>query len=548
LSYISLHKTQLLDTLESQVLYSDLSSVVLADKGMGKSFFLKQLHTRLEQQVYISQIEAGVSLTSEQIEKSICLQLGLSWQDSEQSLLQKIEQTLAQRVLLTIDDAHLLSVECLNFLLSIAHPKQATTEKKVFLVLTGESSLAKKLNQTILLKQTPNLCVVFELQPLELEEIKPMIADFEAIKVSKAESLFDQQKLEYFWQLSQGNSAELKKQLTRWQIETDSLAQKISVQEKLPIKEKTATENVQVTDNVQASNSVKITERPEQTEPTAVLAKPKKALNNIWLIIGYSFIALLLVLALIYQDVINQQIMPKNNETNSSENKANENLNAQNQQPTLNSQKPKRKVDDLEQDKRASINQALDAKSTDIEAEKKTNIKLKQTSADKGLVLNDSVNAQNMTTNDDSLISDKKLESAIENTVEIEQQPKAESTTKSKNTLAERNKEDIENSIKLSVDEQLLLAQAPDKFTLQWLVVSKLDSANSFIARHPLKDSMRIFRRKQNQSYLFIVISGEYNSHIDADNARATYILRGYQGKPWIKAFSAIISDIKQLN
>ena len=147
MSYVSLHKCQLLDSLENQVLFADLTSVIVGHKGYGKSFLLEQLHKRLDGQVYVSQIQADSVMTPAQLEKSISLQLGLSWQASEQSLVEKINSTLEQRILLTVDDAHLLSLYCLDFLLGLVN-KLNEQQNLIYIVLAGESNLAKKLNAT----------------------------------------------------------------------------------------------------------------------------------------------------------------------------------------------------------------------------------------------------------------------------------------------------------------------------------------------------------------------------------------------------------------
>jgi len=265
-SYVSQQKSQLLDSLENQIRFSQLVAVVVAEKGIGKSFLLNELHTRLEDEVLIARIDASLAMSDDQLEKSISLQLGLNWQKSDVSLEKRIKNDLTQKVLITIDDAHLLSTECLDFILRLNQEQLAFNESVIFALLVGELSLPSLISKTKTFEEHQDMCVVFQLEPIEKSETKLIVESFEQYKGSKIEALYDEKKLDYFWQLSKGNPAEINYYLSRW------------LDEKAP------------------SQVVEI----EETEKTSYL---KSA--------GYFLIAAILITMLIFQQEVNQWVSPK---------------------------------------------------------------------------------------------------------------------------------------------------------------------------------------------------------------------------------------------
>jgi len=265
-NYVSQQKSQLLDSLENQVSFSQLVAVVVAEKGIGKSFLINELHARLEEQVLIARIDASLAMSSDQLEKSISLQLGLSWQKSDINLENRIKNDLSQKVLITIDDAHLLSIECLDFILRLNQNQLAFHESVVFILLAGELSLPNLISQTKTFEEHQDMCAVFQLEPIEKYEAKFIVESFEQYNGLRVKGLYNEKKLGYFWQLSKGNPAEINYHLSRW------------LDEKAP------------------SKVVEI----EETEKTSYLKS-----------VGYFVVASILVTMLIFQQEINQWISPK---------------------------------------------------------------------------------------------------------------------------------------------------------------------------------------------------------------------------------------------
>ena len=263
--YVSQQKSQLLDSLENQVSFSQLVAVVVAEKGIGKSFLLNELHTRLEDKVLIARIDASLAMSDDQLEKSISLQLGLSWRNSDVNLENRIKNDLTQKVLITIDDAHLLSIECLDFILRLNQNQLAFNESVIFVLLVGELSLPSIISQTKTFEEHQDMCVVFQIEPIEQSETKYVMESFQQYNGSNKEILYDTKKLDYFWQLSRGNPAEINYHLSRW------------LDEKSP------------------SLVVEI----EETKGNSYLKS-----------IGYFLIASVLVAMLIFQQEINQWISP----------------------------------------------------------------------------------------------------------------------------------------------------------------------------------------------------------------------------------------------
>jgi len=108
----------------------------------------------------------------------------------------------------------------------------------------------------------------------------------------------------------------------------------------------------------------------------------------------------------------------------------------------------------------------------------------------------------------------------------------------------------IEVSVQMSIleltsDELQLSDYLESHYMLQWVALSSFSSANQFRNRHPLKAQMMIFRKKKQQGFLYLLMSGPFESKSEASIARNTYIKKGYKGKPWVKSVAAIKKDIR---
>lgn len=227
-TYISQQKNQLLDSLENQVRFSQLVAVVVGAKGIGKSFLIEELHRRLENDVLHAKIDAGLAMSEDQLEKTISLQLGLNWQNSEVDLQRRIQNELTTKVLITIDDAHLLSNSCLDFILQLNQNQLQLQESILFILLAGDPDLPGLIKQTAIFSQHLEMCVVFQIEPILQNETKTMVAEFGHLSDPQLDKLYDAKKLDYFWQLSKGNPAELFYHLSRW-IEENSPTEIVKV-------------------------------------------------------------------------------------------------------------------------------------------------------------------------------------------------------------------------------------------------------------------------------------------------------------------------------
>lgn len=480
MSYISSHKSQLIDSLENQILYADLACVVVGEKGIGKSFLLDRVRERVRSEVFVSEIQADPNLTAIQFEQSICLQLGLGWQDKSVPLLKKIESELARRVLLTVDDAHLLSPDCLQYLMENAARQLLSKKTNMFILLAGEANIASKLSETSILKENPNICALFELLPIDESETKHLVADFQAVDLGSVEALYEPQKLNYFWQLSKGNPGELAHHVERW---------------------------------------VSQDENKDTTE-----SKRTKPFTSYFVSLGYGAIAGLLILALIYQDEINQVIAPSDNSPVKEAGKT-ESLKAENNRKEIIS----------------NSNKTVNLPKNDAK-HKELGTALLVEEKDKGR------GAENVV---QTAQESSKIDNAIQLPSEHKKDPKVnkESQTSSKSISSEGEYKTSQIAAKQKVlgpngDEAKLLEMADSLFTLQWVGLSSLQAAKKYRNGHPLKSNMLIFKRQSGDGFLYLVVSGQFNAKVDAENARSIYQKRGYPGKPWIKSIAAVKKEI----
>jgi len=343
-------------------------------------------------------------------------------------------------------------------------------------MLAGETNLAKKLNATPVLKANPNLCVVFELEAFEEHETTQLISDLNSISVEKVTALFDPQKLNYFWQLCQGNPGELSAQLKRWNDETGGT-----------------------------------------NEPLALTTgKPKRQ----YILSGVYFIfALALAFALVYQDEINEVITPdiSNVETT-----------------------PFKKIEP-EKDVTGEPEIASSLKTSGIT--NKPNESLNAAESKEIIKHEEIVQTQDVK----SILKEKNAESVIAKDVDKKAvESNSMDTSEQKRSIDDIAAKDV-TKFELTKDEEKLMGINNKLFTLQWMGVSSYQSALAFKNKHPQSESMLIFRRKLQNRFLFILVSGQYNSRIDADNTKTIYQNRGYPGEPWIKSIKAVQSEITEL-
>ena len=501
MTYVSIQKSQLLDSMENQALYADLCSVVISPSGLGKSFFIEQLAIRLDGQLNLSQIIATPEMTVDQLEKTVSLQLGLSWRQSD-DLIERATERFDRRSLVTIDDAHLLTNNCLDYLMTLVANQLAARETKVFLVLAGDARLAKKLNQTEALIDNPNICVVFELQPIEQQETKHLVAHFQSIDVGTAEALYDEQKLDYFWQLSRGNPADLEYQLNRWL--TESVVKKDA--------------------------------------PQSLPASRKYGLAFL-----YSLIAVALILTLVFQSDINQLIDSAENNNSpaaiepvktfaeptegTSLPSTSKKLRLDQEPITINA--PDQNVKQAAERSQSVQDQVLterDSRHADTSSEP----------APSSLALEEETpNPVSSKTDSSTRSIDEKAQTSSKVSIPKKQAAK---------DLAARKDRGADNkNFILTEDEQALMNYADNQYTLQWLGVSSLASAQKFRDEHPLKSQMLVFRRKQSGKILYLLVSGQFNSRDDADHSRVVYQDRGYPGTPWTKSLAAVKKEIMSL-
>ncbi|MET1256311.1 AAA family ATPase [Aliikangiella maris] len=506
MSYISQHKNQLLDSIESHVLYADICCVVIGQPGTGKSFFIEKLAERLDSKVSTSQIQASQSLTLEQLEKTVSLQLGLGWQASEATLYQRIAESLDHRALLIIDDAHLLSQTCLEYLISMVFEQFEAKKTDLYIILLGVSSLAEKLNQTSTLTKNPNICAVFELQPIEGSETKALIADFNALDEQAVESLFDEQKMHYFWELSQGIPGNLKYQLERWLAESDI---------------------------------GKVTFSAET-----------KSLKKYLQAAIYGIFALLLITVLIYQQEINQTIEGEQTEASLqkqplSENNTQKEISVENESVAS---QPNEEQSVLVENETSDISENRKFKNENIHSSE--SVKGKQSEEQNTTsLLTQTALVNKIETLDNKLnSSDDKIEGTLNKDDNLKEKVVAKiSLPKNTSNSSAKTKEQIAPKNQLTKDEVKLFEYSDSQFTLQWAALSSLSSAQEYRDGHPLKDKMLIFRKLKGDKFLYLVVSGQFNSHDDAEHTRIIYLKRSYPGKAWIKSAKAIKNEMATL-
>ena len=495
MSYVTSQKGLLLDSLENQVLYANICCVIVGEEDIGKSYLIDKLRSRVRSEVFVSEIASEPVLTQAQIEKTICLQLGLSWQENEQSLLEKISENAERRTLLTIDDAHLLSPSCLDFVIGLVKSQVDSGEPCLFVVLAGEVSLAKNLSETPNLKNDPNLCALFELQPFEQWETKPLVAEFQETDVATIEAIYDQQKLDYFWQLSDGNPGRLRYQVQKW-VSQDSASPK----------------------------------RKQTKERFKYLSA-----------IGYGVVAVLLILALIYQDSINQLISPEQKGEQIVDSKIEKKQKrADNSQNTsdVNSKSNSDSDSDL---------QSTDQHSDKLETKLKPKVELQESKNRQILVKEEKEKAGNISEekDKDKLVATSSQENKVTEIAKVQKKQEEVGKPKSEKLNQDVKKEPKPANSDYSEDERELLRLDDKSYTLQWVGVSELEAAKSYISKHPLASQMKVFKRRSSKSPLYLVVSGNFNSKLDASNARDIYQQRNYPGKPWIKSLAAVKKEIR---
>jgi len=500
-NYISLQKSQLLDSLENQVRFSQLVAVLVGEKGVGKSYALEQLQNRLDDEICIAHIDASLEIQEDQLQKVICLQLGLPSEqinnieqsDTVHHIEKSIRTHLRKKALISIDNAHLLSNESLDSLLQLNQSQINHQESVLFLLLAGDESLPKNISFTNTFKNHQEMCVVFQLEAIEKSEVASLVAAISHLSLEEVEETYGTKQLEYFWQLSKGIPAEVEYQVSRWKSET-------------------------------SEETINVDEMVEEN-------------TNYWRGIVYLVLGILFVSILFYQDEINQLIMPENivddGVVNIDENRLDQ---GNKTKKTINKgliNKKQGSKDSLNKDSPSiEIPNVANALELDLGENKKENLQKK-------IIGNGDDTSTASTQNNPKIIRKDELQKNVKSKPVVTKVEKP----------AEKNRQEIIvpiTKLSLSKDELFLLDQPSAYLSLQWVGVSQLKNAETFRSNHPLKANMYIYKRQQaNGGYLYLVISDLFSQRSDASVAREEYKKLNYQGTPWIKSLSAIQNEIK---
>ncbi len=483
-TYVSQQKNQLLDSLENQVHFSQLVAVIVGAKGVGKSFLLDQLQLRIEKDVAVARIDASLAMTVKQLGQAISLQLGLSWDDAQISLEKRVENELEHKAFIAIDDAHLLSEDCLNYILKLNQNQLKLSEAVMFIMLVGDELLPNMIENTSVFSLHQEMCVVLKVEPYQQNETRSLIVSCGHCDLDHLDELFDEKQLKLFWQYSQGYPGELDYQVSRWLQETNPIKQ---VELEAPAK--------------------------------GSMAK------------SFFYVILVVILSsvLVYQDEINQWISQSSEQTLAAEDNA-----------KLKQKAKTMKKDDLSpsSNQQASNNQASAQQQTGDQVTQETEThRLEQRNQSQERSANQSSRPEKQAIADKGT-TDKSEEPAKNTLAEPAQLPQV--TPSETETV-----KPVAKSLQPSIDETWLLDQSPSSFSLQWVGLSQRQSAEEFITSHPLASEMKLYRRMTNGKPLFLVVSGSYASRELASNAIKGYKQRGFSGSPWAKSMAAIQREIK---
>ncbi len=507
-NYISLQKSQLLDSLENQVRFSQLVAVLVGEEGIGKSYTLKQLQNRLSDEICVAHIDASLEIQEEQLQKVICLQLGLPSEqfDSLEHIEKSIRTHLRKKALISIDNAHLLSNESLNSLLRLNQNQINHQESVLFLLLAGDESLPKNISFTNTFKSHQEMCVVFQLEAIEKSEVGLLVGAISQLTTEEVDETFGNKQLDYFWQLSKGIPAELEYQVSRWKAELPE-------------------EHIDI---------------EEVVEERA----------NYWKAVAYMVLSIVFVSILFYQDEINQIIM--------SDKKTSE-INVSIKQKKIDSKHKTKKLIYKGDSNKGEINKAKNDKDGILQAESIIDKNINQKNPDE-LKIN-----KLTLVNTDKIIDKKEAENLasfvtmvekekIEDKNKLQKSPEQKQTNSISNNIqhsTQKTNKEIANATDnatRSIDEKFLLSQPSSYLALQWVGVSSKENAQAFRSNHPLKTKMYIYRRKQsNNTHLYLVVSDLLTSRSKVSAAREKYKNLNYQGTPWVKSLLAIQNEIKGL-
>ncbi len=492
-TYISQQKKHLLDSLENQVRFSQLVAVVIGEKGIGKSFLLQQLQQRVETDVVIARIDASLAMTEDQLEKNISLQLGLNWQEIGTSLEQQIQNDLQKKVLITIDEAQLLSSSCLEFILQLNQNQLHLQESVLFILLAGNVSLPRMINETNIFKQHQEMCVVFQIEPTQQQETKAMVADYCTQKMQWADDFYEEKKLDYFWQLSKGNPAELNYHLSRW------------------IEENQHTEIVEIS----------------RDGKTSYL----RSVLYILVVVG-------LISLLYFQDEVNNWIAAGSQIKPASE----DNTQVQDSSPSsderfvVKEKMLEKSIENqpVENSEQSNVSQpTITTRQTTEQSESSTQPSHLIGANSHTPTGNTEANIETNTDSDNIVIKTQ---------VDVNLNEPIDPPSLAKELTVEQP--DTQVVPNLTIDEQSLLKLDKKLYVLQWMGLSQLKAAENYRKTHPLANKMTIYRRANNEKILYLVISGQFLSSMQADVAKAEYKKRGYNGIPWVKSIVAVQNEI----
>ncbi len=351
-------------------------------------------------------------------------------------------------------------------------------------MLVGQDSLPAMIERTHVFSLHHEMCVVLTLEPIEKNETQAMVASLGHCDFEHVETLFDDKKLHYFWQLSKGNPSELDYHISRW------------LQENNPIQQ------------------VELTNQPQGTLGKSIF---------------YGLLVILLSSVLVYQEEINHWI------------------NQESKKPANKIEKTNKQADDKVkqtlEDNQAELEPAITQ-----QAKPEPQAKNNQAEHNNNLSKNASVPSMNSVQENQSKANIDKSINVVDSETSVSSRSNELATPVSLNQGDKAPLpivKKIPNKIQLNEAENWLLTQPAEAFSLQWVGLSQQQSAKDFVAQHPLSNKLKIYRRITKGKTLYLVVSGSFASRESATEAVKSYQKQGIKASPWVKPIAAIQSEIK---
>ncbi len=509
-------RRMLLDEVVHLCQFGNNLVALLGDEGVGKTTFLSQARYELAETAFCCFISSEASMSAEDIFRQIISQLELPATPSPSAgeMIATLRHSMAEgnlnRVVVIIDDAHLLSDSILSALISLLQGHQGN---HFHVLLGGDKNLVERLDQFEIVDV---LVYDITLNPFSLEETQEYL-DFRLSTAGEQDAYdIEPVQLESLWKQSKGYPAAINQAAHTFLLQQD-------MGDHLDLNEEQRSRGLPLVHMVLlvvllAALIMALIYLGDDEEPSKVAEPEIKILEAPSVPEAVSVDA-------------DKAASPVGNEPNQAVNTANL-IESESLKTEVIEEAPK-----LDEVLKPANTEVVVASKPDVVSEKVDEIKSVIPNSDTGQKVPSAPEVTAEKEAQPSVVNSAKEELKKE----LEQEAKA---LKASNVVEPKSSE-VKAMVSLTPDEQQVMGWPDGSYALQVIAAGQKSGLDKFVASQPNKSDLRLIKVIRNNKPWYVVVVGVFSDSSQARNAIQSLPQNQVNGKPWPRKVLDIKKDIK---